>query len=139
MKSKKGSPPKPYRSWFEYELSKQLKGTGAKYEKLVLPYCKLHTYKPDWVLPNGIIIEAKGRFTSPDRAKHLLIKKQHPQLDIRFVFLYDNKLYKTSKTRYSAWCESNGYKYNFVIIPKKWIEEPSKKIIVNNLIEAVST
>ena len=86
MRSKKGRPPKPYRSWFEHELSIELKGTGAKYEKLILPYYKMHTYKPDWVLPNGIILEAKGRFTAPDRAKHLHIKAQHPDLDIRFVF-----------------------------------------------------
>jgi N-acetylmuramoyl-L-alanine amidase len=37
-------------------------------------------------LPNGIIIESKGRFLTADRQKHLLIKQQHPQLDIRFVF-----------------------------------------------------
>ena len=84
-----------YRSKFEEEIAKKLKGTRARNEKLVIPFYKIHTYKPDWVLPNGIIIEGKGRFTSYDRAKHLLIKEQQPNLDIRFVFKYDNKLHKT--------------------------------------------
>ena len=133
MRSKKGRPPKPYRSWFEHELSIELKGTGAKYEKLILPYYKMHTYKPDWVLPNGIILEAKGRFTAPDRAKHLHIKAQHPDLDIRFVFKYDNKLYKASTTRYSDWCDSKGYKYAFNEVPKLWLKEPKKPIIVSDV------
>ena len=33
-------------------------------------------YKPDFVLNNGIIIEAKGWFRPRDRVKHLLIKDQ---------------------------------------------------------------
>ena len=41
-----------------------------------------------------------------DRRKHLAIQKQHPELDIRFVFSNAQaKLYKGSKTRYSGWCE----------------------------------
>ena len=33
------------------------------------------TYTPDFVLPNGVIIETKGRFVAADRRKHLEIKK----------------------------------------------------------------
>ena len=40
----------------------------------------VHTYTPDFILPNGILIEAKGLFETADRKKHLLIKKQYPQL-----------------------------------------------------------
>jgi len=122
-----------YRSKFEEEIAKKLKGSRAQYEKLILPYYKLHTYKPDWVLPNGIIIEAKGRFTSHDRAKHLLIKKQHPILDIRFVFKYDNKLHKESKTRYSLWCDKYEFKYAFLEVPMSWIKEKKKSIIVSDV------
>ena len=43
-------------------------------------------YIPDFVLDNGIIIETKGLFTSEDRRKHIEVQKQHPELDIRFVF-----------------------------------------------------
>ena len=122
-----------YRSKFEEEIAKKLKGTRAKYERLILPYYKLHTYKPDWVLPNGIIIEAKGRFTAHDRAKHLLIQKQHPILDIRFVFKYDNKLHRESKTRYSVWCVKHNFKYAFLEVPKSWIKEKKKSIIVSDV------
>ena len=61
---------------------------SAKYECMKVEWEDLayRTYTPDFLLPNGIIIETKGRFTPEDRRKHLLIKKQHPDLDIRFVF-----------------------------------------------------
>ena len=43
-----------YRSKFEEEIAEKLKGSRARYEKLIIPFYKIHTYKPDWVLPNGI-------------------------------------------------------------------------------------
>lgn len=118
-----------HRSKFEHDVwETSLKGSRARYEPKKIPYTKLsyHHYLPDWILPNGIVIEAKGRFTATDRAKHLLIKEQHPELDIRFVFKYDNKLYKQSKTRYSDWCDKHGYKYAFKEVPQEWIDEPKK-------------
>ena len=122
-----------YRSKFEEEIAEKLKGSRARYEKLIIPFYKIHTYKPDWVLPNGVIIEGKGRFTSYDRAKHLLIKEQQPSLDIRFVFKYDNKLHKTSKTRYSEWCKRHDFKYSFTEVPKEWIREKKKSITVSDV------
>ena len=79
-----------YRSGLEDRVSQQLKklSVPVKYEELKIKY-EVHdfrTYTPDFELPNGIIIETKGRFVLDDRKKHLLIKKQHPDLDIRFVF-----------------------------------------------------
>jgi hypothetical protein len=47
---------------------------------------RIHRYRPDFTLPNGIIIEGKGIFEAADREKHLLLKEQRPDLDIRFVF-----------------------------------------------------
>ena len=56
--------------------------------------------------------------------KHLLIKEQHPQLDIRFVFVRaDNKLSPKSKTTYGGWCEKNGFIYSEKFIPKEWFNE----------------
>lgn len=133
-----------YRSKFEGEVAKVLKGSYARYEPFMISYVKVHTYKPDWILPNGIILEAKGRFKSEDRAKHLLIKEQHPDLDIRFIFKFNNKLYKSSKTRYSDWCKQYGYKYAFQRLPKKsklplmrnelkkWIKEKKKSTDVSD-------
>ena len=51
---------------------------------------KLSKYTPDFNCPAidtfKIIFETKGQFLTSDRKKHLLIKAQHPKLDIRFVF-----------------------------------------------------
>ena len=84
-------------------------------------------YKPDFVLNNGIIIETKGMFTTADRRKHLCVKKQHPNLDIRFVFENSNrKLYKNAKSTYAQWCIKHGFRYYTRIIPEDWLKEKGK-------------
>ena len=80
-----------YRSGFEHKVSDQLKENKVKfgYENTVIDYIKpetKHTYTIDFTLPNGILVETKGRWVLEDRKKHLLIKKQKPELDIRMVF-----------------------------------------------------
>lgn len=71
-----------------------------------------------------LIIETKGRFLMEDRQKQLLIKRQHPELDIRFVFSNPNqKISKTSKTTYAAWCEKHGFLYAKEKIPLEWLQE----------------
>ena len=87
----------------------------------------VHRYTPDFILANGIIIEAKGLFESDDRKKHLLIKATYPQLDIRFVFQNPkNKIYKGSQTTYADWCEKNGFKFATKLIPSSWFKESAK-------------
>ena len=40
--------------------------------------------------------------------KHLLVREQNPDIDIRFLFVNaNNKLNKSSKTTYGAWCDKN--------------------------------
>lgn len=119
-----------YRSGLEHDNAEYLKSLGieVKYEdpdsKIEWVDPKVKTYTPDFVLPNGIIIETKGRFTLEDRNKHKYIKEQHPDLDIRFVFSNPNaKLRKGAKSSYADWCEKEGFQYAAKIIPKKWIEE----------------
>lgn len=78
-------------------------------------------YTPDFILENGIILETKGRLTAADRKKMLLVKAQHPGLDIRFVFMYpNNKLSAKSKTRYWEWAEKNGFPWCGKEVPKSW-------------------
>ena len=118
-----------YRSGLEDRISKQLKAAKVpvKYEEMKIVYQVNETrkYTPDFELPNGIIIESKGRFVQADRKKHLLIKKQHPELDIRFVFSNSRaKIYKGSKTTYGMWCEKHGFLYADKLIPKEWIKWP---------------
>ena len=124
----------PYRSGLEDRLATQLKNQGIDkvYEMYTLSYiipASKHQYTPDFVLPNGIIIEAKGIFDATDRAKHLLIKKQYPNLDIRFVFSNAKaKIYKGSKTTNAAWCEKYGFIYANREIPAAWFKEPKRDI-----------
>jgi hypothetical protein len=119
-----------FKSGLEENISNQIaaKGIEVKYESEKVAYiipASQHTYNPDFRLPNGIIIETKGRFVAADRKKHQLVKEQHPNLDIRFVFSNSkNKISKNSKTTYGMWCEKNGYKYADKEIPEEWFLEP---------------
>ncbi len=116
-----------YRSGLEDRISEQLTDLSVpfKYEQFKIKYevHEIRTYTPDFELPNGIIIESKGRFVAADRKKHLLVKKQHPKLDIRFVFSNSRaKINKGSKTTYAMWCEKNGFQYADKLIPKEWLK-----------------
>ena len=117
-----------YRSNFERDIAVQIRNRKVplRYEALKVKYQKpMSFYKPDWVLPNHIIIETKGRFTAQDRAKHLLIQEQHPNLDIRFVFQNAKvRLSKASKTTYGDWATKNNFKWSQQWIPDEWFNEP---------------
>ena len=98
-----------YRSGLEIKVSDYLKELkqAFRYECFKIEWEDLayRTYTPDFVLGNGIIIESKGMFTAADRRKHLAIKRQHPKLDIRFVFENSRrKLRKGAKSTYGEWC-----------------------------------
>lgn len=122
-----------YRSGLEETLADFLRSRNidGNYEAYKIEYVvpeSNHTYTPDFVLPNGIIIESKGVWDSDDRKKHLLIKQQNPHLDIRFVFSRSkSKIYKGSKTTYADFCEKNGFKYADKEIPEEWLKEPKKE------------
>jgi|TARA_R110000751_G_scaffold61551_1_gene127833 hypothetical protein len=120
-----------YRSGLEHSISLYLTELKHKYsyESMKIEWEDLtyRTYTPDFLLNNGIIIETKGRFVTEDRRKHLCIQKQHPELDIRFVFTNSrNKISKVSKTTYASWCNKHGFKYYDRIIPEDWLKEKGK-------------
>lgn len=117
-----------YRSGLEDRISEQLKSLSVpfEYEKLKIKYevNEVRTYTPDFKLPNGIIVESKGRFVAADRKKHLLVRMQNPFLDIRFVFSNSKaKISKGSKTTYADWCIKHGFLFSDKLIPKEWLEE----------------
>ena len=125
-----------FRSGLEEAISQDLtsKGVGYLYEEFVIPYVKPEKpakYTPDWILPNGIIVESKGRYLTEDRQKMILIKKQHPDLDIRFVYSNSKtKISKRSKTTYADWSIKNEFPYADRLIPDSWLkEEPNRKTI----------
>ena len=118
-----------YKSGLEENISNQIgsKGIEIKYETEKVSYivpASEHTYHPDFHLPNKIFVETKGRFVAADRKKHLLIKSQHPELDIRFVFSNSkNKISKNSKTTYADWCNKNNIKFADKFVPAEWINK----------------
>lgn len=121
---------KSVRSNFEATIKRSLekKNVQFSYESLKVPYTVTHTYKPDFVLANGIIVEAKGLFLPEDRTKHLYVKKQHPNLDIRFLFQQDQWLTNSRKSKYSTWCKKHGFQYHIgTMIPQAWIDEEKKQ------------
>lgn len=131
-----------YRSGLEDAVADQLRANGVafEYESRLVRYVKParnSKYTPDFILPNGIVIETKGRFVTADRQKHLLILDQHPNLDIRFVFSNPNtRISKQSPTTYAMWCDRHGFTYAKQRIPTAWIEEPDDPARIDALQKA---
>ncbi len=125
-----------YRSGLEDKIAKQIQEAGHKviYEKEKITYtqpARQAKYTPDFKLPKRggfFFVETKGRWLVADRHKHLLIKDQFPDIDIRFVFSNQNsKLYKGSKTTYAMYCDKHGFKYANKLIPQDWFLEGMAK------------
>ena len=122
-----------FRSGLERQVSRQLELSGVPYdyEEHVIRFTKPSRdarYTPDFIMKTAsgkeLIIETKGRFVTEDRQKHLLIRNQFPERDIRFVFSNSaTRISKTSKTTYAAWCEAHDFKYADKLIPKAWLLE----------------
>ena len=75
-----------FRSGLEEKVSEQLAFLNILdcYEITKIPFLqpeRHRNYTPDFLLPNGIVIETKGVFTIQDRQKHIWIKEQYPKLD----------------------------------------------------------
>ena len=121
-----------YRSGFEHKISEQLEQQNINplYETTVVKYtipARDSKYTVDFTLPNGILVETKGRWMPDDRKKHLLVKEQHPELDIRIVFQSaKSKLRKGSKTTYADYCDKHGIQWAEKTIPQSWIDEEKK-------------
>lgn len=122
-----------FRSGLEKTICEKLTNDNVEfaYEKTKIEWEDLayRTYTPDVILLNGIIVEIKGMFTAADRRKHLKIKQQHPELEIRFVFENSRrKLRKGAKSSYADWCIKYGFRYHDKEIPEDWVREKGKSI-----------
>jgi hypothetical protein len=139
------------RSGLEKNINEQLREAGVdfQYEKRKFHYVTEHVYTPDYELPNGIIVEAKGLWLGEDRAKIETILRDNPGLDLRMVFS-NSKSYLTPKKNrkpppetpklkkdgtpakvreadtYGSWCEKRGIPYADKLIPPEWLEERKK-------------
>ena len=99
-------------------------GVTFSYETLKLSYSRPSTYTPDFILPNGVVLEVKGFWPPSDRTKHKLVKETHPDVDIRFVFQNAfNTLSKSSKTTYADWCDKHGILWCHRKIPEEWLKK----------------
>jgi len=121
-----------YRSGLEKKISDQIVNAGIEllYETDKIHYVipsRQAKYTPDFKLPKPggfFFVETKGIWTVQDRAKHILVKQQCPDLDIRFVFSNQNaRLYKGSPTTYAMYCDKHGFRYAAKLIPDDWLEE----------------
>lgn len=125
-----------HKSGLEDGIANQIKNKygkkhGDAYEEYKISYdipASHHTYTPDFVLDNGIIIEAKGWFKggAAERKKYILLKQQYPNLDIRFVFSNPHSKINRLKTTYAEWAEKNGFPYSRRFIPDSWFMEDKK-------------
>lgn len=118
-----------FRSKFEkglYDLARKRK-LKLEYEPESprITYTTTARYIPDFVLPNGIVVEAKGYFKAKDRTKMLNVARNNADLDIRFVFQRaNNRLTKSPNSMmYWQWAEKHGFEWAERHIPESWWEE----------------
>lgn len=130
----KGARTGAFRSGLEDRNAKHMDKLGVKYDferfhiNYVVP-ARDAKYTPDFVLANWIIIETKGIWEVDDRKKHLLIREQYHDLDIRMVFSNSNsKIYKGSPTSYADFCTKHGIQFADKLVPKDWLKEARKEI-----------
>jgi hypothetical protein len=77
-------------------------------------------FTPDFFFPKWTI-EAKGKFTARDRKRILALRDSGSPRFLGMLFMRDNKISKSSKTRYSDWCEKNEIPYAFGWFKKEWL------------------
>ena len=114
-----------FRSQLEEKVADLLVELDIKYEyeTTKIAYQIQHNYCPDFILPNGVILECKGYWDSKDRRKIKNVKEQNPDLDLRMVFQSPyNKISKKSKTTYAQWCERHKIPWtSYNNIPLDWL------------------
>lgn len=120
------------RSGFEKKIMAVLDALGVVYEyetehiKFTQPE-RARYYVPDIILKTKdnrkIYVELKGKLDRDAQSKMRWVKEQNPELDIRLVFMRNNKMTKTAKKTYTDWAEQHGFPYAVGSIPHEWLEE----------------
>lgn len=115
-----------FRSKFEETIWNAAKRVRKRleHEPYYIPYVLKGSYLPDFILPNGIIVEAKGYLDAAACRKMKAVKASNPDLDIRFVFQHANgKRNKRAKLRNWEWAERHGFPWAEGTIPLAWWKE----------------
>lgn len=108
---------KKRRSKLELKFEEIIKSFEVEYDYEVtkIPYTvpeSNHNYTVDWTFINGLLVETKGYLSDhKERYKYVLLKQQHPDLDLRFVFDNPNKLCGGTKQTHGAWATKYGFKW----------------------------
>ena len=116
---------KDYTIEYDYEITKI---------PYVVPESK-HMYTVDWTFINGLLVETKGYLSDhKERYKYVLIKEQHPDIDLRFVFDNPNKLCGGTKMTHAKWAQKYGFKFCSVKDTEQiesWLKEKNVKDLSN--------
>ena len=112
----------PYKSKFEQEFHSRY--PQLQYETNKLKYTVEHTYNPDWKIKENVYIETKGLWRAADRAKHLHMREQHPEVTVYLVFQNpNNRLSRVSKTTYGEYCTKHGIEWATIDnVPEAWFK-----------------
>lgn len=133
---------KDFRSDFEWHVATDLyeRKIDFSYETVELPVNQdvykgkcttcgsdrvysVRAYTPDFLLPNGILVETKGKFVPANRTKMLAVIKTNPDEDVRMLFMRNNYLTKKKAGTYGDWCGRNGIKWAVGRVPEEWLNE----------------
>lgn len=112
-----------FRSKFEEDMFNAAKRSRRTlvHEPFFISYIIRGNYLPDFVLPNGVIVEAKGYLDAAACRKMKAVKASNPDLDIRFVFQNANgKRNKRAKLKNWEWAEKHGFPWAQGTIPLDW-------------------
>ena len=116
---------------FYKKVEIQLKKQGVEYElnnkDKAIEYIsckKTKVFVPCFVMSDGMIIECVSGLLARDCRKYLLLREQHPDLDIRFVFEIDNmKILGGDGLSLAEWAASNRFHWAKKLIPLEWMVE----------------
>lgn len=115
-----------FRSGFERSFEANLRSRGLKfrYESREVPYVLERTYHPDFeMVDHGFFIETKGLLDRDSKAKMVAVKRQNPDLDIRFVFMQANKRIPGTKQTHAQWADRNGFQWAEGVAPEEWFDK----------------
>lgn len=116
-----------YRSAFEAAVAANAVGP-VEYEPAAgrVTYTIPAVYTPDFVLPNGILVECKGYLPASDRRKLLAVLEEarYQGLELRLVFQdASRKLTRSGKATYGDWATRHGIPWAETMIPPSWWKE----------------
>ena len=97
--------------------------SSDSYEPLAIPYVIEHHYKPDFVLPTGLVVEGKGIFRNNDKKKLLAI--QSLGIDVKVLLQKANVRVPSARHTHEEWLEKNHFTYAVgTLIPPHWYTCP---------------